>query len=146
MGISKSMKHGAGVIVIREDGAVLLQRRDNRSGVVNPGLWSFPGGAVQENETYTAAARRELQEESGYVAGTLFFVVEEEYERTDGERIVRHIYWTPFDQTQAIACHEGAEIRFVHLEELPAEKIVPGHKKIIQRALDAKNAVGQHGN
>lgn len=140
------MKHGAGVIVIREDGAVLLQRRDDQSGVVNPGLWSYPGGAVQKDETYTAAARRELQEEAVYVADTLFVVVEEEYERTDGEHIVRHVYWTPFDQSQVIACHEGAEIRFIRLEELPAEKIVPGHKEIIQRALDAKNAIGQHGN
>ena len=47
------------VIVRAEDGAILLiQRSDN-------GLWAAPGGAQELGETVTAAAIREVREETG---------------------------------------------------------------------------------
>ncbi len=47
---------------------VLLVRRN-----IEPtkGLWSIPGGHVEKDETYLAAAIRELQEETGIAASDL---------------------------------------------------------------------------
>jgi 8-oxo-dGTP diphosphatase len=49
--------------LIRQDGCVLLQRR--RSGAAHGGLWEFPGGKVETDETPEEALLREISEELG---------------------------------------------------------------------------------
>ncbi|MDQ3328774.1 MAG: NUDIX hydrolase [Chloroflexota bacterium] len=51
-----------GVVVVRDDGRILLARRSNPP---LQGLWSLPGGALEMGETITACARREVLEECG---------------------------------------------------------------------------------
>ena len=55
----------AGVLVQNSDRDVLLQRRGD------DGTWGIPGGALELGESLEAAARRELTEETGLVAGPL---------------------------------------------------------------------------
>ncbi len=50
---------GVGVIVVRDDGSVLLEKR------ADCGLWGLPGGRVDPGESLTEAAVREVQEETG---------------------------------------------------------------------------------
>ena len=54
----------AGVLVRRGE-HVLLQRRGD------DGTWGLPGGRLEPGETLEQAARRELREETGLVAGRL---------------------------------------------------------------------------
>lgn len=56
---------GAGVIVTDHDGRILLLHRSDN------GLWCLPGGMMEPGEAAEATARRELQEETGLVAGPL---------------------------------------------------------------------------
>lgn len=56
--------HGAAAVVIRH-GHVLLARRINPP---DAGLWGYPGGHVEADETALEAAARELLEETGVVA------------------------------------------------------------------------------
>ncbi len=64
-----------GVVVVREDGRVLLARRANPPA---QGLWSLPGGRIELGETVAEAARREVREECGVECGPLevFHVVD----------------------------------------------------------------------
>jgi len=56
---------GASVIVVNENGEILLQlRSDNK-------CWGYPGGSVDINEVVEDAAKRELLEETGIVANEL---------------------------------------------------------------------------
>lgn len=53
----------AWVVLRRADGQVLLARRAGVS--YGDGLWGLPGGHVDDDETLTAGAARELREEVG---------------------------------------------------------------------------------
>jgi ADP-ribose pyrophosphatase len=56
-------------IVCIRDGKILLQRE--YSYPVSSVLYQFPGGKVEVSETPRAAAKRELQEESGYTVQSI---------------------------------------------------------------------------
>jgi 8-oxo-dGTP diphosphatase len=53
---------GVAVIVVRQDGRVLLGKRRQAHGA---GTWQFPGGHLEFNEAIAACARREVAEETG---------------------------------------------------------------------------------
>lgn len=52
-------------IILKKDNQVLLVKRTNTDWA--SGQWNFPGGLLEENETLTAAAAREAQEEIGVI-------------------------------------------------------------------------------
>jgi len=52
--------------VLLRDAGVLLARR-SAARKAYPGLWSFPGGHVEEGEDFEQALHRELREEVGIV-------------------------------------------------------------------------------
>ncbi len=78
-------KHGFRVVVaavIEREGTFLLARR--RPGSHLEGLWEFPGGGVDGEESPTDALAREIQEELGVtvrVAEPLTFAVHEDATR-----------------------------------------------------------------
>ena len=65
--------------IIRKDGKILITRRPDNVHLA--GLWEFPGGKVEEDESLESALAREICEELG-VAITVedkFFTVEHHY-------------------------------------------------------------------
>jgi 8-oxo-dGTP diphosphatase len=82
---------GIGICLLRLDngGAVLLARRGNPPA---QGSWSLPGGAQELGETAEAAARRELQEETGLTAGELRLVANADSIHHDDAGRVRFHY------------------------------------------------------
>jgi 8-oxo-dGTP diphosphatase len=55
------------------DGMVLLARRSTHRAAY-PGLWSFPGGHVERDETLTDALMREVREEVSVIPTSLSFL------------------------------------------------------------------------
>ena len=59
------MEQVVGVAVFRDARILLVQRSMKKKFL--PGYWEIPGGHVEEGETPEAAARRELEEETGLI-------------------------------------------------------------------------------
>lgn len=58
-----AQKHMVSVIPVNRRGEVLLQQRDHTPGILYPGCWTIFGGAVEGDESFDEAIRRELREE-----------------------------------------------------------------------------------
>jgi 8-oxo-dGTP pyrophosphatase MutT (NUDIX family) len=133
----------AGVILINKKGGILMQHRDDKPGIINPGYWAYIAGQIEDgDENYEQTAKRELKEETGYVAEQLYPLLEEDYVRTDGVKTRRHIFWAVYDDRQKISCFEGQEIVFLKLEELEDKKILPDHKRICYLAVQEAKKKG----
>ena len=70
-------------------GAVLLVRRARPPAL---GQWSIPGGAQDLGETAEAAARRELLEETGLLAGPMALIANVDSIHPDEDGRIRYHY------------------------------------------------------
>lgn len=128
---------GASVIVLRGD-SVLMVRRARPPA---EGLWSFPGGKLEPGETAEDAARRELLEETGLVAGTL---VELGRFRPAPDRspIVLTVFGAGESTGDPVAGDDAAEAEFVPLPRILARSTTPGAPRWIAEALLALKCPG----
>lgn len=126
------ISHSAGVVLVNQKGEVLLQHREKKESVFYPGYWGYPAGSVKEGEDFEAAAKRELAEKAGYRADVLHSLVEEDYVRTDGELVQRHVYLAVYDDAQPIT---RPETKFIPIYELYDKKMVPGQERICRLAV-----------
>lgn len=78
-------RENVGIVVFNPQGKVWLGRRAHTPG---PHNWQFPQGGVDAGEDLEAAARRELQEETGIRSVTRLAMLEERivYDFPDGYR------------------------------------------------------------
>jgi ADP-ribose pyrophosphatase YjhB (NUDIX family) len=123
--VYKTIK-ATGIMLLRKnDGALLLQHRDNIKKIRYPNMWGTPGGHVKSNETYIKCAKREMLEETGYKMKKLnyFKTFIDQFEENFEVRKVK-LYWDIYDNIQDISCNEGQEMRFILPKEIPKIKIV----------------------
>ncbi len=101
------------VLVLRWDGAALLQHRDDKPGLPNAGMWVPPGGHAEMGESMLDCARRELREETEYDAPDLQFLLSFDHIVEGWPEYQLTIFWCWYDEIQPVACHEGQALVFV---------------------------------
>lgn len=133
---------GAGVLIVNEQGGLLLQRRTDN------GLWGIPGGSLEINETTEEAARREVREETGltvgemtlfgvFSGGELFYV----YPNGDQTAIVSIIYQTSdVEGEMRIDGDESLELRYFSVSELSTLELSPPNKAILKQFLTSQES------
>jgi ADP-ribose pyrophosphatase YjhB (NUDIX family) len=83
---------GAGLVILRDDGKVLLCRRLKAP---EAGFWNIVGGKVDPMEHSSEAARREAEEETGLKIGKVdFLCMTEEIIEADRQHWISLIYVT----------------------------------------------------
>jgi len=113
---SQSLKV-AGIILLRPDGAALLQLRDNKPGLSAAGLWVFPGGHCDPGESIEACARREFAEETAYQCRELHWLTTFLYRSEDTQKDYElTFFWSLYDGVQTVSCLEGQKVCFMPIE------------------------------
>jgi 8-oxo-dGTP pyrophosphatase MutT (NUDIX family) len=110
----KKLEDVVGVVLLRDDGAALLQLRDNAPGIPDPGLWVMPGGHIEPGETSDEAATREFEEETRYRCARVRPLVRLEGRELGYEKNFQLIFfWEYYDGRQRIECREGQALQFI---------------------------------
>jgi len=107
-----------GLVLLRADGAALLQLRDNIPTIQDPGLWVMPGGHLEPGETPAEGAGREFFEETCYrcarVRPLAAFNGRELGYEGDFDII---FFWEIYDGQQKFECREGQMLQFIQRTE-----------------------------
>jgi ADP-ribose pyrophosphatase YjhB (NUDIX family) len=110
---------GAGLVILRDDGKVLLCRRLKAP---EAGFWNIVGGKVDHLEPSSQAARREAEEETGLTIGEIeFLCVAEEIIAADRQHWLSMIYLTrDFTGTPSLTEPDKlSDIGWFDLDDLP---------------------------
>ncbi|GAA0833702.1 8-oxo-dGTP diphosphatase MutT [Marinomonas arenicola] len=118
----------AGIILREGQVFIALRKRDQHQG----GLWEFPGGKCESNETPLQALSRELLEECGIKVqyAEHFQTVAHDY----GDKQVELIFYTVSQFLGEATGKEGQEVCWVAVSEL-ADYDFPEANQIIVKAL-----------
>jgi 8-oxo-dGTP pyrophosphatase MutT (NUDIX family) len=127
----------AAVVLLREDGAALLQHRDDKPGLKHSGKWTPPGGHCEAAEGLEACARREFYEETRYRLGALHHLLDfvDEPPGTRASHVT--VFWSLYDGKQAVECHEGQGLAFIRRADASSIPIPPYLVGVWDKALEA---------
>ena len=111
------------VILLREDGAALLQLRDNKEGLRNAGMWVPPGGHAEPGETIEMCAQREFLEETDYNCSNLHWLTDFEDSVEGWPPYQLTVFWACYDGVQRIHCNEGQALKFIRRDDASSYNI-----------------------
>ncbi|MCB1465539.1 MAG: NUDIX hydrolase [Nitratireductor sp.] len=126
---------GVSVVIFRRDKVLLVMR----SKGAYQGRWSLPGGSQHAGETMEEAARRELAEETGLIAGKLVFVqIHEPVLRNGDGAVEAHYVLGVFaghvDEGEPVSGDDAAAVRWTGIGQIDPAEMTPGAAEIITRA------------
>ena len=125
------------VMLIRKDGAALMQLRDLKKGLRNSGMWVPPGGHAEPNEDIITCARREFLEETAYNCSNLQFLTEFEDHVKGWPSYILTIFWAYYDGIQQLQCLEGQDLKFISRNQVDSYDIPKYLLKVWDMALIA---------
>jgi len=118
------------LLIVTEDGGLLLHHRDDKPGIPNPDCWAGFGGAVEDGESVEDAVLREVREETGLQIANPAFLTEAVDHEGDG-RTVSLFYIVGGVRPDDIDLHEGAGVGVHRIEDLPDLKMTPFVRRAI---------------
>jgi 8-oxo-dGTP pyrophosphatase MutT (NUDIX family) len=145
----------ASVVIISEDGKILMGRKDPTKGGVYPNAWHIPGGGIDGGESLEQAAKREALEEAGIdltnePVKLLPFVGRGESPKTlsSGERIWCNMIFNRFEarlskpstDITVVPNDDLVELRWFNERELEDVELVPGGREFFIEAGYIKSA------
>lgn len=129
------------LVIIHKDGKVLLGMKKRGFGAGN---WNGFGGKVEEGESIEAAAKRELQEESGLTAPLLtkLGMLDFSWQSKPEDILQVHIFKAT-DFSGQLTESEEMKPQWFHVNEIPFEKMWPNDKYFYPLFLENKKFTGK---
>jgi len=123
---------GVSMCVVKDD-KVLLAKRANPNGY---GLWSFPGGHVEQGD----AALRELAEETGINAEIvkLLDTIDIIHRDSSGEieaHFILSVFLGSWIGGEAIANSDASDVRWVSASEATQMQTTPGTAELVEASI-----------
>ena len=117
---NETIPHIAVGLIVAEDGRVLLQHRDDKPGILEPGAWALFGGHIDSVEDPAHAFLREMEEELGWRPKHF-----EPYETVDlvlpEARLVSHVFAAHLDVAlSSLSLNEGQGMALFPPDALPS--------------------------
>ena len=106
------------LFLIRDDGALLMQLRDNRPNLRHAALWVPPGGHINPNETLMNAAIRECLEETQLAYQKINWLKAYEVSSPPWPKYLLGIFWASYNE-KPFKCLEGQALKFVEPRRAP---------------------------
>lgn len=122
-------------VIYNIDGKFLISKRAAHSS--NAGLWEFPGGKIEQNETPENALAREIKEELNL---TLFSIKHFlSYEIKNETVNIHFTIFTCKTNSTEILLSDHDEIRWVNSTELPSEELfIKADIPILEKITEAR--------
>lgn len=123
------MKKVVSNLIINKKFQILLLLRDNKLGIMYPGLWGFIDGMVEKGETPQRASIREIKEETGLVVYkknlNSFMTIQTPEKKYS-------IFFVLGDwRKKDIIRGEGQELRFVSVKKAEGLPMSPYHRYVV---------------
>jgi len=110
-------RKGITFIVVRPEGTILMQLRDAKSKHF-PDAWCLPGGACNTGEKPIDAVLREAEEEYELKLNKHECRLVTVYEPNYDKSLTDYIFLCSIDATQRPVMHEGADMKWMSIEEV----------------------------
>lgn len=111
--MTKKIIEVVGAAIIKEDKVLVMQRSNQ---MTLPGMWEFPGGKVEANETEQEALIREIKEELNVTINILDYINEASYDYDFGT-VQLKVYTAEIISGQ-ITLEEHSDGKWVTADEL----------------------------
>lgn len=139
--------HSAEILVVRTDGALVLQHRDDKPGIVNPGMITSFGGTMEPGESALEGAVRELSEETSLELQAQdlqpFMDVHQPPEMYGFTSIAHYFITRPVD-TDGIKIYEGQGYKVVtSLAAATNVQLTPAARIAVAAYFDRRPVFGQ---
>lgn len=115
-------------LITDDEGKILITRRPFHASV--GGLWEFPGGKVEAEESTSDALAREIQEEVGLLVLSSHYLGEIAHTYLD-EPLSLLVYRVDAYQGEARCCEAQLDLRWVNVQRLNEFQFPEANRQII---------------
>lgn len=128
------MKHieVVAALTIKEDSVLVAQRQKGEFA----GMWEFPGGKIESDETHEQALQREILEELNLPISVDQFFMTIKYQYPSFH-LTMHCYLCTALQLK-FENLEHSEVRFVQFGDLPNMNWIPADVEVVEKLLKKK--------
>ncbi len=140
VGFDECERSYVGALLVDTNGKLIVQQRDDKPGITNPGMVSFFGGTSHDGESPIETLRRELQEELELEVNSnnlLLQTVKHENETN----VACSIYIVTGVDAEKLKLHEGAGFATGTPEELLSHPVTGVTQQAIEAFVEARDSV-----
>ena len=114
--------------VIKKDDFFLVANRSFEAN--SPGIWEFPGGKVEEKETFVSALKREIEEELSLKIQVCDKITSIDLKASDKHISVHYFYALILSGQIILNVH--SEFKWVERNELESFKYIDGDRYVLE--------------